>query len=210
MISGSREFISEWFLRNRDVVWRAHAEKICGPALDSNTVNCIDAGVSTSYSIIELAGAVNAWCRQHRVEPANGQTADALSERSLRFYRTIGLLDAPDSGEGRGYGEKHFLQLVAIRLLQAQGLPLRKIRELLQARPMTDLREIQRRGLAALDTVPRAPVWQMAAGESWSVWPLDDDLMLVSRRGLALSADTLNAVRHLLSGKTKKPQTTKR
>ena len=33
-------------------------------------------------------------------------------------------MDAPLAGGGRGYGEKHRLQLVGIRLLQAEGLPL--------------------------------------------------------------------------------------
>lgn len=168
--------------------------------------------MKTHYSLPDLAQAVNAWCARHRVEPANGQTADGLSERSLRFYRTIGLLDAPESGGGNGYGEKHLLQLVAIRLLQAQGLPLRRIRELLQSRPLDELREIQRRGLADMKSVPVTPAWRMMPGESWSVWPLDDDLMLVSRQGTPLPASTITAISRLLSrrkGATKRQSHTR-
>ena len=40
-----------------------------------------------------LVDAVDAWCREHQISPANGQAADQLSERTVRYYRTLGLLD---------------------------------------------------------------------------------------------------------------------
>src|SRR4051812_40890862 len=98
-------------------------------------------------SLTELAADVNGWCAEHRIEPANGQAGDAVTERNIRFYRTMGLVDPPEGG-ARGYGERHLLQLAAIRLLQAQGVPLRRIRDLLYGRSMAELREIRRRGIA--------------------------------------------------------------
>jgi DNA-binding transcriptional MerR regulator len=83
------------------------------------------------WTIHELAEAVNVWCRDRALEPANGQTASELSARTLHFYRSSGLLDAPESGGGRGYGRRHLLQLKAIRVIQAQGLPLSRIQQLL-------------------------------------------------------------------------------
>ena len=68
----------------------------------------------------ELAAAVNGWCAEHGIVPANGQAADELNERNIRFYRTSGLVDAPLSGGGRGYGEKHRLQLIGIRLMRPE------------------------------------------------------------------------------------------
>jgi DNA-binding transcriptional MerR regulator len=54
--------------------------------------------------------------------------------RTLRFYAAQGLLDKPVAYQGRTalYGYRHLLQAVVIKVLQANLLPLRKIREMLQ------------------------------------------------------------------------------
>src|SRR5688572_24593254 len=93
-----------------------------------------------TYSLDELASVVNDWCSTHDITPTSRQVGDAVSERNIRFYRTQGLVDPPEDGK---YGEKHRLQLTAIRLLQAKGLPLRQIRELLNGLSVGDLRELQ-------------------------------------------------------------------
>ena len=94
------------------------------------------------WTIQELAETVNAWCRDRALQPANGQAASELSARTLHYYRSSGLLDAPDSGAGRGYGRRHVLQLKAIRILQAQGLPLSRIQQLLFGRSDEELEQI--------------------------------------------------------------------
>ena len=145
------------------------------------------------YSLRDLAERVNAWCEKHGIEPAVGQAGEAVTERNVRYYRMVGLLDAPSSGLA-GYGEKHFLQVVGVRLLQSQGLPLRRIRELLFGRSIAELRELQRRALAESR---RAPNWRNAvprADELWRMIPLSDDFMIVSRRGQELSARQRAAV----------------
>jgi DNA-binding transcriptional MerR regulator len=139
-------------------------------------------------SLEELAEQVNEWCDQHRIVPANGQSGESLTERNLRYYRSLGLIDAPMAGGGQGYGEKHRLQVIAIRLLQAQGLPLNRIRELLFGRELPELRQIEKRGLAELDS-HRVASFQPAIGESWTVYPLDGDFLLISRRGRPVSAE---------------------
>lgn len=148
------------------------------------------------YSLPELAEAVNRWAAAGRLAPANGQVGEAVTERSLRFYRTIGLLDAPSAGGGRGYTEKHFLQLAAVRLLQAQGLPLRRIRELLHGRSLAELREIRARGLAeARSRTPAAPAFR--PGESWTLTPVGGDFAILSRRG-ELSPEQRQRIREIL------------
>lgn len=147
-------------------------------------------------SVSELADRVNAWCAEHAVAPANGQAGELVTERNIRFYRTVGLLDAP-AGGGCGFGEKHFLQLVGIRLLQAQGLPLRRIRELLFGRTLAELREVQRRGVAEARNQSAAagfPAFALAGDGLWRVTALDDDFMIVSRRGTTLSAPQRDAL----------------
>jgi DNA-binding transcriptional MerR regulator len=155
------------------------------------------------FSISELAERVNAWCGEHGIEPANGQAGVTVSERNIRFYRTIGLLDAPENG-GQGYGESHFLQLAAIRMLQAQGLPLRRIRDLLFGRTLAELREIQRRGLPETKALAAARAPMPGGDELWRMIPLDDDFMLVSRRGATLSSDQREAVLRALQTSARK------
>ena len=56
----------------------------------------------------------------------NGRVRDVPDLRTIRYYTTLGLLDRPTQMRGRTalYGRRHLLQLVAIKRLQAQGLPL--------------------------------------------------------------------------------------
>jgi len=97
------------------------------------------------------------------------------------------------------------LQLTAVRLLQAQGLPLRRIRELLYGRSVSELREIRRRGLVEARravSVRVAPVGE----ELWRAIPLDEDFLLVSRRGTSLTPSQREAV--LLALRTGSPERT--
>jgi DNA-binding transcriptional MerR regulator len=148
--------------------------------------------MSDLMSLEALCERVNAWCDAHRVVPASGQAGERMTERSVRYYRTLGLVNGP--GEG-GYGEKHVLQLMAVRLLQARGLPLRRIRELVYGRDVDALRTIRDRGLeeAGMAGLTR-PVVAPSADELWRMVPLDDDFLLVSRRGAPVTAAQREAV----------------
>src|SRR5215467_13011789 len=99
------------------------------------------------FTLEELARAVQEWCEEHHIVPANGQAAGAISERNIRYYRTLGLLDAPIGNYAKTFSEKHRLQLIAIRLFQAQGLPLRKIRDELYGKSLEDLAALEKQGV---------------------------------------------------------------
>ena len=142
-----------------------------------------------TFSIEVLAQKVNEWCESHQVVPASGQTGEVITERNIRYYRTLGLVDGPLTGGGQGYGEKHQLQLIAIRLLQAQGLPLNRIRELLFGRTIGELKQIEKQGLRELQGSSPPAFRPTPAGEDWNVTPLDDEFMLISRRGRGISAE---------------------
>lgn len=68
-------------------------------------------------------------------EDYNGQQSGRVRElpngRTIRWYTTIGLVDRPLATRGRValYGERHALQLAAIKKLQAQGLALAEVQE---------------------------------------------------------------------------------
>src|SRR5512136_2969870 len=95
--------------------------------------------MSSEFTLEELARAVQDWCERHHVFPANGQAAEQISERNIRYYRTLGLLDPPIGNYTKTFTDKHRLQLIAIRVYQAQGLPLRKIRDELYGKSLEDL-----------------------------------------------------------------------
>ncbi len=81
------------------------------------------------------------------------------NERLVRYYTTLGLLDRPAELRGRTayYRDRHLLQLLAIKTLQARGLSLQTVQEELAGQ--TDAR------LAALIGLP--PDWPTRpAGEA--------------------------------------------
>ncbi|HEV7402789.1 MAG TPA: MerR family transcriptional regulator [Chthoniobacteraceae bacterium] len=155
-----------------------------------------------AFSIEELSSRINAWCAAEDIVPASGQSGESVSERNIRYYRTLGLIDAP---EGGGYGEKHLLQLTAIRLLQAQGLPLRRIRELLYGRSLKELQEIRRRGLAESRATAPTRLVGAVAEELWRMIPINEDFLLVSRRGATLSPVQREAVLRALGSEPARP-----
>ena len=145
--------------------------------------------METLWSVEQLANVVNEWCDEHGIAPVSGQAGERITERNIRYYRTLGLLDPPLLGGGQGFGERHRLQLVALRLLQAQGLPLIRIRELLFGRTTEELKQIETRGLAEVQATPGIR-FRPALHESWAVTPLDDEFLIVSRRGRGVPAET--------------------
>jgi DNA-binding transcriptional MerR regulator len=157
-----------------------------------------------AWTIQELAETVNAWCRERALQPANGQTATELSARTLHYYRSTGLLDAPESGAGRGYGRRHLLQLKAIRILQAEGLPLSRIQQLLFARPNKELEQIAE-SAAEINSRP-ANVQSLAfdSKESWTVYPINEEVFVVARNGALLSTSQLQAIGRICDAPPKK------
>ncbi len=150
---------------------------------------------SSFASLQDLAEAVNDWCAERGFVPVSGQAAANLSERSLRYYRTLGLLDGPQAGEGT-YGERHFLQLAAIRALQSRGMPLRRIQELLYGRDNANLRELLTRAKREQQPVASMPPF---SAETWNVTPLEGSFALIGRDGARPTAAQVAAIRALQS-----------
>ncbi|WP_253875625.1 MerR family transcriptional regulator [Mycobacterium asiaticum] len=58
----------------------------------------------------------------------NGRVREVPDRRAVRWYTTTGLVDRPTmQGRTAMYGVKQLLQVVAVKKLQAQGLPLAQI-----------------------------------------------------------------------------------
>lgn len=154
-----------------------------------------------------LAAAINCWAGDAKVFPLSGQASREVTVRNLRYYRAQALLDGPL--EGGGYGAKHFLQVAAVRLLQARGLPLSRIRDLLYGRSREELEKVFREGLDELHrpsatraalTSPATPAASPlpAPGEACSIHGLPAGFALVAPTGAAPSCAQLEAIGRIL------------
>ena len=73
-----------------------------------------------------------------------GSVTELPDERMVRYYSTGGLISPPESRQGVSavYGYLHLLQLLVIKRLQAEHLPIRKIRELVDGRTEERLEQL--------------------------------------------------------------------
>ena len=90
----------------------------------------------------------------------SGRVRAVPDRRAIRWYTTIGLIDRPVAHRGRTalYGPRHLLQLVAVKRLQARGLPLVAIQQELAGATDSQLARVARLPLGARPTVAPGPV----------------------------------------------------
>jgi DNA-binding transcriptional MerR regulator len=115
------------------------------------------------WSLDELAERVEAALAvDYRGQPS-GRVRAVPDRRAIRWYTTIGLIDRPVAYRGRSalYGPRHLLQLVAVKRLQARGLPLVAIQQQLAGATDTQLARVAR---IPVDTGPVAARGAAAAG----------------------------------------------
>ena len=130
-------------------------------------------------SLDELSGEVAAKLAELGLLGAapDGRVSDAPDARTVRYYTTLGLLDRPaiENRQAR-YGERHLLQLLAIKALQAQDLPLAEIQQRLYARSDAELRRL-------IESIPRteSPLQALKLREV----VLEPGLRLVAEEGWA-------------------------
>ncbi len=75
---------------------------------------------------------------------ARDQRVSSLPDaRTIRYYTTLGLLDRPfiDGRQAR-YGERHVLQLLAVKALQNMQFPLARVQEKLYGLTETELKSL--------------------------------------------------------------------
>lgn len=95
--------------------------------------------------------------------PPNSRVREVPDRRTIRYYTTLGLIDRPAEMRGRTalYGQRHLLQLVAIKRLQGRGLSLAEIQQHLVGQTDAALRRLARlpdlEGLSAPSTPAEVP-----------------------------------------------------
>jgi hypothetical protein len=161
----------------------------------------LDSSLSTGSTVFRQNG--KAYSLGPQVNVVSFHNYEGLDSALTGQPRTIGQVfdDAPLQGGGHGYGDKHRQQLIAIRILQAQGLPLNRIRNLLYGRSLEDLLRIEKEGLSELQKSSSA-TFRPTLSESWTVTPLNDEFLLVSRRGRGMSPELRESLLALLCGET--------
>ena len=109
--------------------------------------------VTGEWTLAELVGRAARALTD--VRAPNGRVTGLPDARMIRWYSTIGIVDKPSGFRGRTalYGQRHLLQLVAVKRLQAEGQPLAEI----QAR-LTGATEATLRHIAALPALEHAEV----------------------------------------------------
>jgi len=112
------------------------------------------------WTLDELAERVDlALAVDYHGQPS-GRVRAVPDRRAIRWYTTIGLIDRPVAHRGRTalYGPRHLLQLVAVKRLQARGLPLVAIQQELAGATDNQLARVARLPLDARPTVAPGPV----------------------------------------------------
>ena len=163
--------------------------------MSGNSTSPATDSASFTGDVAALAAAVNGWAGTNEVFPISGQASREVTVRNLRYYRSLALLDGPV--EGGGYSPKHFLQVAAIRLLQARGLPLARIRDLLYGRSEEELASIFHEGVDELHRPPSTPAL-LAPGESCTVHGLTAGFALLAPAGQPITSDQLEAISKIL------------
>lgn len=98
----------------------------------------------TLWSLEELSQHSQRELEQRKIPNPGGRVSQVLSARTIRYYTSLGLVDRPISYDGgvAKYGPRHLLQLLAIKILQAEYLPLPEIQKQLFGRSEQELTEV--------------------------------------------------------------------
>jgi DNA-binding transcriptional MerR regulator len=136
---------------------RATAARLTLATLSYNTVSM---ETERRYTIAELADASAAALDALGIAARNGQVRDRPDVRTIRYYGTLGLVDRPAEMTGRTalYGDRHLLQVLAVKVLQARGATLADVQRTLVGASEPELRAAVGPGLpGALTAVLGAP-----------------------------------------------------
>jgi len=156
--------------------------------------NTANDNTTDRFPLDELSRRVAQRLAAAPLRQTNGQVAAVPDARTLRYYTTLGLLDRPLEVRGRRafYGERHVLQTLAVKALQAEGHALAEIQRQLNGLTDDDLRAIAARPDAnrfwPATPAPAAPREAPAAHPDSAVAPHPAALRLAP--GLVLVLDT--------------------
>ncbi|HET6977958.1 MAG TPA: MerR family transcriptional regulator [Pyrinomonadaceae bacterium] len=91
--------------------------------------------------LLEFARAGEEVLAEMGLEQARGTVTNVPDERTIRYYLAEGLIQTPGEKQGTAslFGYLNLLQLLTVKKLQAEHLPIRKIRELVAGKSEQEL-----------------------------------------------------------------------
>jgi DNA-binding transcriptional MerR regulator len=99
----------------------------------------------TKYvGVAELAGEVARILSESGLAQERGTVSEVPDERTIRYYLTEGLLSPAEDKQGTAsvFSHRHMLQLLVVKKLQSEHLPIRKIRDLVAGRTERELERL--------------------------------------------------------------------
>jgi DNA-binding transcriptional MerR regulator len=155
--------------------------------------------VTPDLSLDDVVAAVERVLQDAGVDDRkpDGRVSAVPDARTVRYYTTLGLVDRPRivDREAR-YGQRHVLQLAAIKRMQAEGARLADVQRSLYGRSDAELQ-----ALLATATAPRResraqpvqwrevevmPGLRLLAQADWTFQGTEDDVMARVRAALDL------------------------
>jgi DNA-binding transcriptional MerR regulator len=150
-------------------------------------------------SLDDLVAAVGRLLRDAGVDDRkpDGRVAPVPDARTVRYYTTLGLVDRPRivDREAR-YGQRHVLQLAAIKRMQADGARLADVQRRLYGRSDAELQSLLATAAPRRTESPVGPVeWRemevvpglrILAQSDWAFHGNEDDVMARVRAALDL------------------------
>jgi DNA-binding transcriptional MerR regulator len=93
---------------------------------------------------VEFADEAARLVEQFVPRQERGSVTEVPDERMVRYYTAEGLLSAPEGRQGAAavYGYTHLLQLLVVKRLQAEHLPIKKIREMVEGKSAAELEQL--------------------------------------------------------------------
>lgn len=139
--------------------------------------------------LLEFARAGEQILAELGLEQARGTVTSVPDERTLRYYMAEGLIQTAGEKQGTAslFSYLNLLQLLTVKKLQAEHLPIRKIRELVAGKSEQELEMLlgvgtvapkknretdAKRYLESLLSTDSAPPMEMYAGAAPSAAPL--------------------------------------
>lgn len=94
--------------------------------------------------VAELASEAARILSESGLAQARGTVSEVPDERTIRYYLTEGLLSPAEEKQGTAsvFSHRHLLQLLVVKKLQSEHLPIRKIRDLVAGRTERELERL--------------------------------------------------------------------